>query len=400
VLHVDIETGQGDEERMLRDTCHGFAADVLRPAGRALDRLPDPAQVIAKDSLLWDVLRRYRDLGFGALLDDQTRDPVAKARLAAIANEELSWGDVGLAITCGLSQFHQPWIRQSGDRGLVERFCDPSRVTLGCWALTEPDHGSDTVSFTEAHFADPAIRANCVARQDGSDYVLRGQKAAWVSNGSIADVAILFCTLDPSQGMKGGAVFVVPMDLPGVRRSRPLDKLGQRSLNQGEIFFDDVRVPASHRVVGPEFYPIALEMMLAHANAAMGQLFVGVARAAFEAALEYAKQRVQGGRPIFEHQSVRARLFRMFAKVESARALARRVALWNAGNPPRVEYSIASKVHCTQTAFEVASDAVQIFGGNGLSREYPVEKLLRDARASLIEDGCNEVLSLVGASRL
>jgi alkylation response protein AidB-like acyl-CoA dehydrogenase len=400
VLHVDIETGQGDEDRMVRETSHAFAAEVLRPAGRELDRMPDPAQVIAKDSVLWDVLRRYHALGFGTLADDPSRDPVAKARLGAIANEELSWGDVGLAITCGLSQFHQPWIRQSGDRELVERFCDPSRITLGCWALTEPDHGSDTVSFTEAHFADPAIRANCVARQDGSDYVLRGQKAAWVSNGSIADVAILFCTLDPSQGMKGGAVFVVPTDLPGVRRSRPLDKLGQRSLNQGEIFLDDVRVPGSHRVIGPELYPVALEMMLAHANAAMGQLFVGVARAAFELALEYAKQRVQGGRPIFEHQSVRARLFRMFTKVEAARALARRVALWNAANPPRVECSIAAKVHCTQTAFEVASDAVQIFGGNGLSREYPIEKLLRDARASLIEDGCNEVLSLVGASRL
>jgi alkylation response protein AidB-like acyl-CoA dehydrogenase len=271
---------------------------------------------------------------------------------------------------------------------------------LSCWALTEPDHGSDTVALTEPHFADPALRANCIARQDGGDFVIRGQKAAWVSNGTIAELAMLFCTLDPSQGFKGGAVFLVPLDLPGVHRPRPLDKIGQRSLNQGEIYFDDVRVPGAWKVVGPEAYSIALEMMLAHANAAMGQLFVGVARAAFEHAVEYAKQRVQGGVPIFQHQNVRSRLFGMFTKLQAARALARSVACWNAANPPRIQLSIACKVFCTQTAFEVASDAVQVFGGNGLSREYPVEKLLRDARASLIEDGCNDMLSLLGASRL
>jgi alkylation response protein AidB-like acyl-CoA dehydrogenase len=109
---------------------------------------------------------------------------------------------------------------------------------------------------------------------------------------------------------------------------------------------------------------------------------------------------VQGGVPIFDHQSVKGRLFKMFTKVEAARSLVRRVSLYNATNPPLVQYSIASKVLATTTAFEVASEALQIFGGNGLSREYPIEKLLRDARASMIEDGCNEVLGLMGAARL
>ncbi|MCZ7630830.1 MAG: acyl-CoA dehydrogenase [Microthrixaceae bacterium] len=195
-------------------------------------------------------------------------------------------------------------------------------------------------------------------------------------------------------------MFTVPTDLPGVHRPAPLDKLGQRSLNQGEIFFDDVRVPASYRVVGPELYELALEGMLAFANAAMGQLFVGVARSAYELALDYAKERVQGGRPIFEHQSVRGRLFAMFTRTEAARSLARRVAAHNAASGPVLQYSIATKVFCTQTAFDVATAALQIFGGNGLTREYPIEKILRDARASLIEDGCNEVLSLVGATKL
>jgi alkylation response protein AidB-like acyl-CoA dehydrogenase len=397
---IDIDTGITDTDRAIRDTCHRFAAEVLRPAGRTLDRLADPAAVIAKDSVLWNVLAQYHKLGIGRLIADPNMDPIAKARLQCLINEELAWGDVGLAIAVGLTQFHQPWIEQIGNAELQERFCSPDRVTISCWALTEPDHGSDTVTFTEPHFGDPALKANCVARQDRDDYVLSGQKAAWVSNGSIADIAVLFCTLDPTQGFKGGAVFLVPLDLPGIARPKPLDKLGQRSLNQGEIYFNEVRIPASYMVLGPEFYPLAVETMLAHANAAMGQLFVGVARAAFEHAVDYAKQRVQGGVPIFEHQSVRTRLFQMFMKVEAARSLARRVTLYNATNPPLVQYSIASKVFCTTTAFEVASAAVQIFGGNGLSREYPIEKLLRDARASMIEDGCNEVLSLLGATRL
>jgi acyl-CoA dehydrogenase len=397
---TDIDTDLTDADREIRDTCHRFAAEVLRPAGRTLDRLADPAAVIATDSVLWDVLAQYHRLGIGGLAADAGMDPIAKARLMCLVNEELAWGDVGLAITVGLSQFHQPWIEQIGNAELKARFCSPDRLTLSCWALTEPDHGSDVVAFTEAHFADPALKANCVARQDGDAYVISGQKAAWVSNGPIADLAVLFCTLDRSQGFKGGAVFLVPLDLPGVVRPKPLDKLGQRALSQGEIFFSDVRVPASYMVLGPEFYAMALEAMLAHANAAMGQLFVGVARAAYEHAVAYAKQRVQGGVPIFEHQGVRARLFRMFMQVEAARALARRVALYNAVNPPLVQYSIAAKVFCTTTAFEVASAAVQIFGGNGLSREYPVEKLLRDARASMIEDGCNEVLGLLAAARL
>jgi acyl-CoA dehydrogenase len=153
-------------------------------------------------------------------------------------------------------------------------------------------------------------------------------------------------------------------------------------------------------IVGPDAYAMVVEGVLTMANASMGAIFVGLGRAALELALAYAKERVQGGVPIFEHQSVKARLFKMFMHVEAARSLAWRVMLYNSTNPPLVQYSIASKVFCTNTAFEVASAALQVFGGNGLTREYPIEKMLRDARASMIEDGCNDVLSLVGAAKL
>ena len=130
----------------------------------------------------------------------------------------------------------------------------------------------------------------------------------------------------------------------------------------------------------------------------MAVMFGGLARAALDEGVNYAKQRVQGGVPISEHKNIKLKLFEMFMKVESARALSRTALIYNSETlPPAVELSIASKIHCTKTAFEVANDAVQLFGGYGVSKEYAIEKIFRDARASLIEDGCNEVLALAGA---
>jgi len=398
---VDIEVGLTEAEREVRDAVRKFAHEVMRPAGQRLDRLADPEEVIGPDSVLWEVFARHRELGLDDLEEGGAGlDPVARARLRCLVAEELGWGDSGLAISLGVAGFPRMFARMSGRPALVERFCAPGAREIGCWAVTEPDHGSDTLAVTERHFRDPALKANCVARRDGDDWIVRGQKAAWVSNGSIATVAALFCTIDPSRGFGGGGVCLVPLDLAGVSRGHPLDKLGQRALNQGEIFFDDVRIPGEYMVVGEESYAAIVEMVLTLANASMGAIFVGLGRAALEHALAYARERVQGGVPIFEHQSVRARLFRMFMQVEAARSLARRVSVYNLTCTPLLPYSIASKVFCTNAAFETASAALQIFGGNGLTREYPVEKLLRDARASMIEDGCNDLLSLVGAARL
>ena len=396
----NIDVGLSDEEQAVRATAHKFAEEVLRPAGAKLDRFPDPASVIAKDSVLWEVFEKYRALGFDVVEGDAPADPAQGARIHYLVNEELGWGDSGLAISLGVAGFAALFARMSGRAELIERFASPEHPEIGCWAVTEPDHGSDTLAFDQPAWRDASIRPNCIAHKDGDEFVIRGQKAAWVSNGTIATVATLFCTIDPSQGFQGGGVALVPLDLPGVSRGAPLDKLGQRALNQGEIFFDDVRIPADYMVVGAEAYSTIVEMVLALANAAMGTIFVGVARASLEHALAYAKERVQGGAPIFQHQNVKGKLFKMFAQVEAARALARRVMLYNSTHPPLVQYSIASKTFCTQTAFDVSSAALQVYGGNGLSREYPIEKLLRDARASMIEDGCNDLLGLVGAEKL
>jgi alkylation response protein AidB-like acyl-CoA dehydrogenase len=193
----------------------------------------------------------------------------------------------------------------------------------------------------------------------------------------------------------------VPLDRPGVTRGKPLDKLGQRALNQGEIFLEDVRIPKDYMLVATEAYPFTIETVLAGANAGMGAIFTGVARAAFEEGLSYARDRKQGGKAICEHQAVQLKLMDMFIRVEAARQLSRAALVYNSQTmPPALQYSVASKVFCTEAAFTVSSDALQLHGGMGLAKGMLIEKLFRDARASMIEDGTNEVLSLGAARRV
>jgi len=391
-------TDMGAEESAVLATVERFALEVLRPAGRTLDALGDPAQVVAPGSVLWAVFDRYRELGVDAV--DLAAGGLSSERaalLGAVVNELLGWGDAGLAISLEVSTFPRFLARLSGNAALIERFDRPD--VIGCWAITEPDHGSDVLLYG-SHLQDMPGRPNCVARRDGDQWVIRGQKAAWVSNGTIATAAALFCQVELDAAAAGMGGFLVPLDDPAVVRGKPLDKLGQRALNQGELFFDHVRVPLEHLIVAPEVSAVGADFVLAAANAAMGSTFTGVARAAYELAFDYAHERIQGGTPIIRHQNVQATLFSMFRRVQAAQALSRYVMIHNATVGPSVELAIASKVTATQTAFDVASDALGIFGGNGLSREYPIEKVLRDARASMIEDGSNDVLGLLAMQRI
>jgi len=397
---IDTDVELTDEERSVQEMVHRFAEEVMRPAGAELDAMPDPQDVIAEGSILWEVFEKHRALGLSELTaPGGDLSPRQQARLRCIISEELGWGDSGLAIGFGVAGFPRMMAEMSGKPELVERFSADD--CIGCWAGTEPDHGSDLIYYMNRPGVEQPGRPNCIARKDGDSFVLSGQKAAWVSNGTIAKAAAMFSAVDMGDGVRRDGGFLVPLDVPGVSKGKPLDKIGQRALNQGELFFDDVRLPADYMVIPPEAYGIATEMILTGANGGMGSIFVGLAQAALDLAIDYAKERVQGGVPIFEHQSVKMRLFEMFRKVQAARALSRQVTLYNLMNvPPKLHLAVASKVTSTNTAFEVASSALQIFGGNGLSREYPIEKLLRDARASMIEDGCNDVLSLTAAESL
>jgi acyl-CoA dehydrogenase len=392
-----LEEPLSEMEQFVQDNAHRFATEVLRPVGKQLDEM-SADDGVAPDSPLWGALEKAAELGLSvkAMLE---LEPLERQRILLIAAEELSWGDGGLGGMVLVSQMPGLYAALAGNLEMVD-FCDGK---LGCWGITEPDHGSDSLDPDGGIAAENGNygRPNCVARIEGDKIIVNGQKSAWVSGGTVAEVCALYCFLEEDGKTRPGVSLIVPLDLPGVTKGKALEKMGLRALNQGEIYFDNVEVPISHLLAGPDDYNDFVRHTLAEANVHVANMAVGVARAAYEHAHTYAHERKQGGQAIIRHQSVQYRLFHMFRKVEAARALVRRVATYNATAPEAaLQGSISAKVTATQTAFEVASDALQIFGGNGLTREYPMEKLLRDARAMLIADGCNEVLALKGGSLL
>ncbi len=393
----DLDYDFSETDRAVQKTAHRFAAEVLRPVGEALDKLP-AGDVIAPESALWDVYKQYQGLGFDAL--DPEMPALEKARLQFIVLEELGWGDSGLAISLGVAAFPSEIAAMVEREDLMEKF---PAGEIGCWAITEPDHGSDMVDFGDA-LIDPRGKRqapNIIARADGNEFVVSGQKSSWVSNGTSATAAALFCAVEMPDGTRGNGVFLARIEGEAISKGKALEKIGQRALNQGEIFFDGLRIPADHMVAGPDDYAAFTDLTLCRANGIMATTFSGAARAAFELALDYAKTRVQGGVPIIQHQSVQTRIFNMYKKVIAARTLAYRAVLSNeTSEQPALAAAIAAKTVATQAAFDVASEALQIFGGNGISREYPIEKIFRDTRIAMIEDGCNEMLGLIGAGRL
>ncbi len=392
------------EQITLKQETHRFAEEVLRPASMELDAL-SPDEVIAPGSRLRDVFKtayqaEYHLRGFPEELGGGNLGPGDQY----VVSEEMGWGSGGLAISLSVATMPFRFAAMRGHPDLMREVVMPfvedrEGKHIGCWAGTEPEHGSDTILPVGEH-ARPDVHLGCRAHKDGDEWVINGQKSAWVSNGTIATHALVYVCVDPALGMNGTGIALVPSNLPGVSKGKPLNKLGQRALNQGEIFFDDVRIPGHYMLIEPPAYSVLSNNIFAAANALMSATFAGVTRAGFEEALAYAQQRVQGGVPIAQHQLVQRKLFDMFMKVQAADAISRKANARLASGLPTHHYSMAAKVYCTQAAFEVASDAVQLHGGMGLAKGVLVEQLLRDARAALIEDGANDVLALSGAREL
>lgn len=403
--YLDLNLQLTEEDLAIKNAAHTFAEEVVRPISRQLDAM-SPEDAIAEGSPLWTFMRKSYELGYHTVLIPEEYGGLGLSPLQInLIFEEMAWGSGGLSVMIGASCFPFFAVCLTADDDLVDElvrpYCECKDGSIrGCWAITEPDHGSDYFA-SESFFRDPEIRNNLQARPDGDEWVINGQKSAWVSGGGIATHALLFCQIDPSLGMAGGGICICPLEVEGVSRGRPLRMIGCRDLNQGEIFFDNVRIPKQYMFCEPDYYPEMLELILATANSAMGIGATGMARAAFEEAYKYAKERVQGGVPIIQHRSVRQRLFEMFSKVEACRAFSRSVIDFNFNiSPPLTEYSLAAKTFCTQLCFEVTHQAVQLMGSYGLSEDGYVEKLFRDARSSLIGDGNNEVLQAYGGGVL
>ena len=394
------EHGLSPQVLLLKENVHRFAAQTLRPAADAIDRLADPGDAVARTSPLWDALgKAYRMRYHTAAIADDLGGLGLGGPALQVLFEELGWGSAGLAFTLFTAALPFAAVAAADNSALVDEFVKPfvadtqARI-VGCFALTEPEHGSDLLL---AGHDEMAQGKSVSASGTEDDFVLTGQKAAWVSNASIASHALTYARMETGERAEG-ALFMVPLQSIRISRSLPLNKLGQRALNEGDILFHQTRIPRRYLLAVGEAAEKMRARLLSLCHCATAAILTGVARAALEEALAYAGERVQGGKPIGEHQLVRRRLFDLYTRVAACRALSRAAMVNYAAQPDAGrEYSIAAKIFCSETAFAVTHEALQLFGAAGLVRNTLAERLFRDARTSLVEYGTSDVLSLLGA---
>jgi alkylation response protein AidB-like acyl-CoA dehydrogenase len=400
--YFEINLNLNEDDIALRDATRKFAEQEMRPVAKELD-LMSAEDVVADDSPLWLFYEKAYSLGYHKLLLPECYGGLGLTPLqVSLVMEELGWGSFGLSVQLVVSSFPFYMVAMSNNEELIEKFVIPycnctDGSIRGCWGITEPEHGSDVLAVGEECFNSAEMKGSVRGRIEGNELIVNGQKSAWVSGGTIATHTLLHLQLEPEKGFAGCGVCIVPLNLPGVSKGKPLEKIGQRDLNQGEIYFDEVRVPLEYLLVDQSFYVPILDTILAAANLCMANWSTGLSRAAFDEALSYCKERVQGGRQLIEHYTTKQRLFQIFARLETQRAVTRAATNLNFNiSPPHVEYSLLAKIQSTEMAFQNTNDAIQLLGGNGLTREYLTEKLFRDARATLIEDGSNETLARHG----
>jgi alkylation response protein AidB-like acyl-CoA dehydrogenase len=386
-----------EEEQGVQQTMHRFARDVMRPLGQEIDRLP-AEQAYLPGSPFWEYHTEMQKLGFGPEAMEGL-EPAAAARLEGIVIEELGWGDAGLTVSTGAGGLPMTMARASGQQELID-LCEGK---LGCWCATQPDRGSDGLILypEERHPGSKGNKGNLHATFTPDEIIINGQTSAWVSNGAVAQVALVDIVADYGDGFYDehgntfGTNIIVPLDIKGVSRGKPLEKLGKRTLPQGEVYFDNVRVPKRFAIATRDDYELKHAYAWAHAGTAMSHISAGLARAAFELALAYVHERKQGGTLLANHQLTQYRLGGLGIKVESIRAMARHVALYTKCSPrPHPYFTASGKTFCTNELMDVVNESLQLFGGAGLTREYPIEKMMRDARAMQIEDGENNILQM------
>ncbi len=356
------------EQQELQALAHEFAASELRPVAAEWD---------AKDAFPDDLLPKAARLALTATrIPREYGGAEVDAVTAAIIAEELSWGCAGLAATIGATQFPvRPLLRFGSDRQ-KERWLPRLASEEGClaaFATTEPGGGSDISAM------------KTTARRDGDGWVLNGEKC-YVTNGGIAELTVLFARAEG-----GISAFLVEGGDPGVSAGRKEDKLGLRASHTGSIVLDDVHLPAD-RLLGEEGdgFAVAIDFF-EHSRPQVAAGAVGVARAAFEYAAQYARERQAFGKPILSKQGVSFKLADMAMEIEAARLLVwRACAACDAGEDAGLLGSYA-KAFAADAAMRATTDAVQILGGAGIMRDHPVEKWLRDAKVFQIVEGTSEI---------
>ncbi|MEU6676106.1 acyl-CoA dehydrogenase family protein [Streptomyces sp. NPDC046853] len=388
-----------EEQRDLRGWVHGFAADVVRPAAAEWDE---------REETPWPVIQEAAKIGLYGFesLADLFGDPSGLS--LQIANEELFWGDAGIGMALFGTSLAVAGIFSAGTpdqlaEWVPQCFGDEDDPKVAAFCVSEPDAGSDV----------SAMRTRATYDEARDEWKLSGQKA-WITNGGIANVHVVVASVDPSLGSRGQAAFIVPPGTPGLEGAKKIKKLGLRASHTADVFLDDVRVPGHCLLGGKE----RLDARLARARegakagsggrgqAAMatfevsrptvGAQALGIARAAYEYALDYAGSREAFGRPIIENQSIAFALADLRTEIEAVRLLIWQ-ASWMARNDKAFDagQGSMSKLRAGELAVAATEKAVQVLGGAGYSREHPVERMYRDAKIYTIFEGTSEIQRLV-----
>lgn len=331
-----------------------------------------------------EMYQKAIDLGYQALEVPEEYGGLGLSRVdIAALMEEMAKADAGFATTISASGLGMKPVLISGNDAQKKLLCDTIlNGGFAAFCLTEPGAGSDPGA------------GKTTATKDGDFYVLNGRKC-FITNGEVADVYCVTALTDKSAGMKGMSMFLVEKGTPGLSTGNHEDKMGIRCSNTSDVVFDDCRIPAAN-LIGKEGdgFKIAMQT-LDQARTWMGCLSVGIAQRAMEEAIAYTKERVQFGKPVIKQQAMHFKIANMEIKIETARQMvAHALTKMDMGLPYSMESAIA-KCYASDMAMEITTDAVQCFGGYGYSREYPVEKLMRDAKIFQIFEGTNEVLRIV-----
>jgi len=386
-----------EEQRELRDWVHGFANDVLRPAAAEWDE---------REETPWPIIQEAAKVGLYSFdfLANAYNDPTGLS--GCIANEELFWGDAGIAMAIMGTSLAVAAIYGSGTpdqmvEWVPQCFGDASEPKVGAFCSTEPEAGSDV----------SAMRTRARYDEASDEWVLNGQKS-YATNGGIANVHVVTASVDPELGARGQAAFVVPPGTAGLVGTKKLRKLGLRASHTADVFLDDVRVPGSCLLGGRDALQARLDKARSGQRTSgqasmrtfelsrptVGAQALGIARAAYEYALDYARTRVQFGRPIIENQAIAFALADMRTEIDAARLLVWRAAWMGRNNQPfTAGEGSMSKLKAGEVAVATTEKAVQILGGAGYLREHPVERWYRDAKIYTIFEGTSEIQRLVVA---
>jgi alkylation response protein AidB-like acyl-CoA dehydrogenase len=372
------------EQREIRELVRTIARERIAPRAAEIDKSAE---------FPWDVVELYRENDlFGIMYDEQYGGIGASSLMTLVTIEELSKVCATSGLIIAVQELGSLGIKLAGSEEQKQRFLPKlaSGEWLAAYALTEPGSGSDSAAM------------RTTARREGDGYVLNGGKR-FITNAGVAHVYVVFAKTDPEQGHGGISAFVVEANTPGFEVGRIEPKMGIKGSTTGEIFFNDLRIPADNLLGGEgEGFKIAMRI-LDRSRPGIAAQGLGLAQGATDYALEYAKSRETMGKPIAQHQLIAALLADMETKCEAARGLLYKIGMMideGAPDDELTKISAMAKLYCTDVAMEVTTDAVQILGGYGYMQEYPVERMMRDAKITQIYEGTNQIQRLVIAREM